>query len=436
VLKQFLLHLSQARLATREDKVLLAVSGGLDSMVMLHLFAEAKFSIAVAHVNFQLRSLASDTDEAFVKNSCEQRSVPFFATRFNTQQHATEKGLSIQMAARELRYTWFDALQRTHGFTAIATAHHANDSLETILLHLVHGSSLQGFGGIPVRNGSIIRPLLFATRQELEHYASENNIAWREDSSNKTDDYARNFIRHRVVPLLKEVNPSLEETFLRGQRRMAGELSFFAQAVQQWKDTFVRSTETITTIEKEGLKNGHASLLYKAVSVYGFNFDVCEEVMGAMNGQSGKRFLSSTHELTIDRQRLIIAEIQRPLVEVSIAEGQAAAAQGIFILSFSRTQSVSYARNAATVDASKLNYPLCWRPWREGDYFYPLGMEHKKKLSDFLIDAKVPLAEKAQVTVLESNGEIVWVVGLRLDHRYRVTEQTSDMLLISVDARR
>jgi tRNA(Ile)-lysidine synthase len=428
MLQQFLNHIKNNNLCSATDTILLAVSGGLDSMVMLNLFKEAGFTVAVAHCNFQLRGEESKGDERFVETECKKLAIPFYVTHFNTEVYAQENGLSIQMAARELRYQWFNQIMDQNGFTCLATAHHLNDSIETALLNWVHGSSLEGFGGIPVKNGRVIRPLLFAIKEKLKIYAAENNIVWREDSSNLTDDYQRNFIRHQIIPRLKELNPSLEETFATAQRKIKVELGFIEAQFIDWQSTNVVAKDNAVYIVKQGLT--HITLLWRAIREFGFNFSQCEDAMRALAGQSGKKFTSATHQLVIDREHLIVSPSKVGWDDVLIEKGCEHATMGNWQLRIGTGQGAQETTIGAEalLDSDKLVFPLRWRLWKPGDSFYPLGMEHKKKLSDFLIDKKVSLTEKQYVSVLESDGQIVWVVGHRIDNRFRLTSATSSVI--------
>ncbi len=340
------------------------------------------------------------------------------------------------MAARELRYAWFQSVADKENYQHIATAHHLNDSIETVLLNWISGSSMNGLAGIQVKNNKVIRPLLFATRAQLEEYAKENSLSWREDSSNKSDDYRRNFIRHQVVPKLKELNPSLESTVERGQRKLAGELSFFRQAFADWKAKFVVHLPTSISIEKRAFAGMEyaAAILHKGIAEFGFNFDVCEEIIASLHGKSGTKFSSPTHLLVIDRNVLLITAHQTTWGEVVIEEGQTKALLGMWAIEIRQDSKIEPSQSSLTavLDASKLKFPLRWRVWCEGDFFYPLGMEHKKKLSDFLIDTKIPVSAKARVTVLESDGQLIWVVGHRIDNRFRLTHETTKAISFSL----
>jgi tRNA(Ile)-lysidine synthase len=436
VLKQFISHLSDKHNIQTPAKVLLAVSGGLDSMVMLELFRLSGFSIGIAHVNFKLRGEESDGDEALVKNVCQQKNIPFYTTHFSTKDYAKEKGISVQMAARELRYTWFTSLAEEHNYEWIATAHHLNDSIETALFNWTNAGSLAGLGGISAQHGKIIRPLLFAKRKELEDFAKDHSVIWRDDSSNDSDVYKRNFIRHQIIPKLKEINPSLEASFMRGQRKLQGELSFLNYAFQQWKNQFVTTENNVVSINKNGFKeiDGAAIILYKVAEPFGFNFDVCEEVIQVLHEQSGKRFLSASHQMIVDRSQLLISKQGDELEAVLIEMDQTDVFLGNWHLKISAgaKQAPINDSNVAMLDFARLQFPLKWRQWQAGDTFYPLGMKGSKKVSDLLIDNKVSLVNKTKVTVITSDEEIIWVVGHRLDERFKLSESTKETLILTL----
>lgn len=403
---------------------------------MLELFHQGGFNIGVAHVNFQLRGEESDGDEELVKSVCQKSAIPIFTTRFSTKDYANEKGISVQMAARELRYNWFATLAEKHEYTWIATAHHLNDAMETVLFNWANAASLAGLSGIASQNGNIIRPLLFATRNELEGFAKENAVIWRDDSSNESDVYKRNFIRHQIIPKLKELNPSLESSFMRGQRKIQGELSFLNYAFQQWKNQFVTAQGDLISIDKKGFDTikDAAIILYKVVEPFGFNFDVCEEAIQMLHEQTGKNFLSASHQMIVDRSKLLISPHVDELGMVLVEKEQSDAFLGNWHLKLVVTakQAPVNDPNVAMLDFSTLQFPLIWRRWQAGDTFYPLGMKGRKKVSDLLIDAKVSLMDKAKVTVLTSGEEIIWVVGHRLDDRYKLTVQTKEVLILTL----
>lgn len=428
----FLNYLIEKKLCTRKDRVLLAVSGGIDSMVMLNLFRECEYEIGVAHVNFQLRGRESDEDEKLVEESCARLSIPFYTKRFETSQYAEGKSLSIQMAARNLRYVWFNELIDEHHFDLIATAHHLNDSIETVLLNFSRGAGLEGYDGIAPKNKKIIRPMLFATREEIEQYAKGNCIVWHEDKSNATDDYQRNFIRHQVVPLLKELNPSLENSFHESIEKTSGATELFALGILYWKEKFETRKDEQIHLAKKGIyeSTNEAGLLWNLIKEYGFNIDQCLQVVKSTRGQPGKKFLSLNYELVIDREHLIISKHVYEVGDVIIEKGQLQAMRGKYTLDIGAAKSMEINKDhsLALLDVDKLQFPLLWRKWKQGDSFFPLGMNHKKKLSDFFVDERISIADKEMITVLESASEIVWVVGHRIDDRFKITESTTRVI--------
>jgi tRNA(Ile)-lysidine synthase len=440
--EQFLNHIRASRLADPAQKILLAVSGGLDSMVMLHFFHRTGFKVGVAHVNFQLRGAESDGDEALVRDTCGRLGIPCFTTRFDTANYAETNKLSIQVAARELRYTWFRELMPREEYPLLATAHHLNDGLETVLLNLARGSSLKS---IPARNGSIIRPLLPFSRQQLEAYAVQQQIRWRDDSSNATDDYSRNFIRHHVVPLLQQLNPALEEGFGRVMERLTATRELADRQVEALRQRYVSAAGNRITIDKAFAAElaQPVPLLWEFIRPIGFNYDQAGSIIAVLNGEPGRIFHTTAYTLVVDRTHLIITPRQLTPDPITIAEHHVQAQLGnrqLTITHHTGPWTVDRAPwtdtpqdpNVAWLDASQLAFPLTWRSWREGDFFYPLGMEQRKKVSDFLINRKVSVADKPMVTVFESGGYIVWVVGHRIDNRFKITAETRVVLRLEV----
>ncbi|MGC4021539.1 MAG: tRNA lysidine(34) synthetase TilS [Cyclobacteriaceae bacterium] len=430
--EEFLRFISKKNLCSLKDKILLAVSCGVDSMVMLELFHESGFKISVAHCNFQLRGNESDGDERLVKSICEKHSIPFFSKRFETNQFAEKNSLSIQMAARELRYQWFNELIEKDGFDFVATAHHLNDSIETAILNFARGSGLEGLDGITDKNGKVIRPLLFATREQIKSYALKNKIDWREDSSNASDDYQRNFVRHKIIPLLKEINPSLENSFEDSVEKISGAIHLIDLGTLQWKEKFQSNKKDQVHLLKKGVSS--TGLLWNLIRQFGFNIDQCKQIVESLNGQSGKKFFSKEFELIIDREHLIISEIENELGEVLIEKGQGEATLGKRVLKITSVKEIKIESESdvAVLDADKLTFPLRWRKWKAGDYFHPLGMNHKKKLSDFFIDQKISISDKEKITVIESGNEIVWVIGYRIDERFKISEKTSAQIIFEL----
>ncbi len=436
MLKLFHDHIARHQLCKATDKILLAVSGGLDSMVMLHLFHQSGYSIAVAHCNFQLRGAESYGDEQFVKEQCDHLKIPFYSEQFDTNNYAWENSLSIQIAARQLRYAWFEELLEQERLDKLATAHHLNDSLETVLLNLCKGTGVQGLAGIPLENRFIIRPMLFASRTEIEAYATAEKIKWREDSSNLTDDYQRNFLRHQIIPLLKEINPSIEHTFSITLEKVRGGVELMSAGQKELENSFVKTIDGKTFIRKEAFRSFHyaAPVLWELIKHFGFNMEQCEEIIQSIHSQSGKKFLTAFSQLIIDRESLIISNQQNLWEQTEIQAGQIQAILGPWNLHIKECEPVIKTnRSEGILDVERLHFPLRWRKWKAGDSFCPLGMEHHKKISDFLIDQKISVAEKDSVTVLESKGEIVWVAGHRVDNRFKITEHTRRAIAFQIN---
>jgi tRNA(Ile)-lysidine synthase len=435
VLEQFLIHIRRKNLFLPSDRVLLAVSGGVDSMVMLHLFRRTGFSIGVAHCNFQLRSGEAEKEQSLVEKVCGEHKISLHVRAFDTAKYAGEHSLSIQVAARELRYSFFEELCTLEGYNYVATAHHHNDNLETVLLNLVRGTGIDGLTGIPPKNRRVIRPMLFATRQAIADYAKEYDLEWREDSSNSEDHYSRNLLRNKVIPLLKQINPGLEDSFAATLLRLNGGKYFAERYINDFRrDALTESAHECRISINHISSNPFPSvLLWELVKEKGFNLHQCEQAVTAT--QVGKQFHTDAWVLTVDRDHYILSPTtDRMFSEVSISADEQVVVSGTDLLSIEKTVKQQFVLSAdshiAQMDLGKVNFPLQWRRWRPGDSFSPLGMNTRKKLSDFLIDIKVPLSEKQDITVLESHGEIVWVVGYRISNRVKITGETKEIIVI------
>ena len=425
------------------DVVLLAVSGGLDSAVLAHLFVQSGYTFAIAHANFGLRGAASDEDERWVAALAERYQAPLHSRRFATKDYAHEHGLSTQIAARRLRYAWLEEVRTEHGYARVATAHHRNDQMETTLLNLVRGTGVAGLRGMLARRGALVRPLLFAPREALEAYAQQHQLEWREDASNASDAYRRNQLRHHVVPLLQQLNPNLLSTYERTRERLRATEQVLLAEVKRVKKDAYKKVEGNVWLDKAVLrKHPQATLLLaEMICPYGFSYQQARDIAVYLFPEAtvGQRFFSAQYTLFVERAHLVIAKNnERPLATKTIQVSD----QRIELPWLTLTLTVRSARNyplprqphVAALDADQLRFPLQLRPWQAGDWFYPLGMEHRKKLSDFLIDQKVPRHRKASVYVLTSEENIVWVVGWRIDHRSRVTDQTQKVYEISSTA--
>ncbi|MBC7845449.1 MAG: tRNA lysidine(34) synthetase TilS [Flavobacterium sp.] len=416
--------------------LLLATSGGIDSMVMVDLFHKLPFEIAIAHCNFQLRGLESFADQNFVQNYAETNDIPLFLTQFDTQAFAKDYKLSTQVAARELRYSWFYELLETKKYDYILTAHHADDNLETFLIHLSRGTGLDGLTGIPAQNGKVIRPLLIFSRSEIEQYASDNSIEWREDSSNASDKYLRNKIRHNLVPILKEINPDFLASFCKTQvhlyesRKMVEDASIMVYQLVA-KDEGGQIHFDLNQLKK--LPN-YKSYLYDWLNEYGFS--AWDDIYDLVDGQSGKQVFSSEFRLLKNRDFLILSpeNLEKEDEEYFIFKDQKEVNFPLN-MTFCKVPDISLMSNTTIfVDEDKLWFPLVLRRWRQGDNFQPFGMEGKsKKVSKFFKDNKLSLIEKENVWILCSDNQIVWIVGFRQDERFKIGNRTKKILKIQLE---
>lgn len=443
MLEEFLAYISEKDLFSKQNKVLLAVSGGLDSVVMTRLFSEADFPFAIAHCNFGLRGEESDADEKFVRKLVRKAGVPCFVKTFDTEKFALDHKLSIQMAARELRYNWFEELARTEGYDFIALAHHRNDQLETMLLNLTRGTGIAGLHGILPKRGRFVRPLLFADKEKLFGYVTEKQIIWREDSSNASTKYQRNKIRHEVVPVLEELNPNLSSTISQTAEKIGAVERFFYSQADKLKQESLQQEGENWRIQLQPLlaSSEPALFLSELLTGWGFGYPQAREIMAVYQQAStvsGKIFESSTHRLNLDREQLIISpkDLQE-YQSLEIGEEEEEIRYISWEFHFRTLTAEGYKikpdSNLASIDKNKLQYPLKLRKWKAGDWFCPLGMKQKKKLSDFMIDQKIPLNLKEQVLVLTSGETIVWVVGHRIDNRFKLTDKTTEVLEVKAN---
>ncbi|MFY9310354.1 MAG: tRNA lysidine(34) synthetase TilS [Bacteroidia bacterium] len=441
MLVSFFNHIETQNLCTKADTTLLTVSGGIDSVVMCELFRKAGLKFAIAHCNFQLREAESDQDEEFVESLAGLYNVAFHSIAFDTAKYAKKNNLSIQLAARELRYKWFEEIRQEYNYEYIATAHHVNDSIETFLINFSRGTGIAGLHGILPKQGTVIRPLLFATKQEIESFAKKNNLKYREDSSNASDKYTRNKIRHHIIPLLKQLNPDFENAASSTIQRLQETEKIYDSTIAKQRASIVKTTNGTTMISIPRLKKlvPHAAYLYEFLKPFNFNPATINEIRDVLDGETGKQFFSSTHRLIKDRDSLVIKEMKTTETEKAttywIKKKQKECITEGFSLQFEKLkkQELSFNPLIASIDFDKLEFPLEIRKWQKGDVFYPLGMKGKKKLSDFLIDIKLSLFQKENTWLLISAKRIVWVIGLRLDDRFKVTNTTSVVYKISLN---
>lgn len=425
--------LDQNKIITESDTILIGVSGGVDSVVLCHVLKLMEYDFAIAHMNFGLRGEESNQDQKLVEQLCLQLDVKLHFIEVDTKTKAAQKGESIQMVARSLRYDWFESLCLEHGYKYIATAHHQNDQAETVLLNLVRGTGIAGLRGIKQVHGRLIRPLLGVMKDELITYAKAQGIAWREDKSNDDVKYKRNLVRHKVIPLLEGANPRFVQTVARSAERLQEEEAIVIAYAQLLRNQFVVVAETAVTITLgDWAINGGSVVLYQWIKDFGFSYQDAVRMVATSSNSSGQQFYSKSHTLVHDRNSFVITvnlndqnwlvsidrdgkEVQTPLGKLFIREGIAEVQLG-------------KSKCLAHVDASKLNGELVLRTWQEGDAFYPLGMSGKKKLSDFMIDNKIPVNLKNRIPLLCRGKDIIWVVGYRLDDRFKITEDTDEII--------
>jgi tRNA(Ile)-lysidine synthase len=435
MLTKFQNHLEQNFPHLKENKLLLAVSGGLDSMVLIHLFQELSYSIGIAHCNFQLRGKESYEDEKFVKLQAEKFQIPIFSAQYETEKFANENKLSIQLAARKLRYDWFYQLLKEEKYDYLLTAHHLDDQLETFLINLSRGTGIEGLKGIPVQNDKIIRPLLSFSREEILAFAEENAISWREDSSNASTKYLRNKIRHDVIPILKALNPNFLSTFENTLEHLNQANALVIDAAKMQFDLVVKhfDNQHIFDIQKLLELPNYKAYLYQWLKDFGFT--AWNDVYNLVHANSGKQIFSETHILLKDRNRLLLFEKNNnPNSEFYFVKDFESKVNIPLKLSFCKVANVSNANaNCIFVDEKQLKLPLVIRKWQEGDVFYPAGMAGKKKLSKFFKDEKYSLFDKQNQWLLCSNDEIVWVIGRRTDQRFLTNENTKNYIKITLE---
>lgn len=437
--KQFVRFIEQNTLFTPNSKILAGVSGGMDSVLMTHLLKAAGFNFGIAHCNFQLRDDEALRDQEFCNSLANQLRVPFRTINFDTRNYAADNKVSIQMAARELRYQWFDAVCQQSDYQLVALAHHQNDTIETILLNLTRGTGIAGLHGILPKNGRLVRPMLFLNRDEIATIITDNNLTYVEDSSNVSTKYARNKIRLEVIPKLKELNPSLEKTFENNLKHFRDLEVLLENQVDGLRKTLIKHGPDGMYLLLDEVKqlNPVRLLLFKLLQEYGFNETSVDDVISVLDKHSGRVFESDRFILILDRDRLMLQKRTsgEPGV-VLIAEKTHEVHYGNYKLNLLHDDSPLIVKDnpmAVSIDSALLIFPLTLRAWQEGDYFYPLGMKGRKKLSDFFIGQKIALHQKNEIPLLvNGNGEVMWVGGYRPDERYKVNNNTKKVTIFEL----
>lgn len=430
--------IKKENLFAHHDRLLVAVSGGLDSVVLCELLFRAGYDFVIAHCNFGLRGEESGRDEQFVRQLAIKYGREVLVRSFDTPAYAGEHKLSIQVAARQLRYDWFREVLAGWGAGVVVTAHHLDDNIETLLMNFFKGTGITGLRGILPRQGVVVRPLLFAGRAALEQFALDAGLSWVEDSSNQSDKYTRNYFRHRVIPLVQEVYPGALQNLAGNIGRFREIELVYRRAIgQQLKKLMeYRGNEVFIPVLKLKLSNPLATLVYELITPFGFSAQQTSAIIALLDSSSGKYVCSSTHRILRNRRWLIISPLQtKEAANIPIEDGDEVV---LYEQGELRLQQLSLAHvpgdigsnSIAWLDAADIQFPLLLRKWQTGDYFYPLGMRKKKKLARFFIDSKLSLGDKEKVWVLEMNKKIVWVVGMRIDDRFRIGNGTKQVLKI------
>ncbi|MDD4544806.1 MAG: tRNA lysidine(34) synthetase TilS [Bacteroidales bacterium] len=440
MLENFKKYKEENLLFSDDETILLAISGGIDSMVLCDLFLKSSYKFAIAHCNFQLRGEESFRDENFVTNYCNKNNITLHKIRFDTYKHMDIEGISLQMAARDLRYRWFEDLLQENNYKYLATGHHGDDSIETFLINIIRGTGIAGLHGIQHKINNIIHPLLFTNREEISAYAKKNNIEFVEDSTNSSTKYTRNKIRHELIPLIKEISPNFQRTILKEIERFKETEQVFRTVIDQAKqEIFAFENDRINiSIEKIKNLNPQRIYLYEFLNEYNFNESTINSILESIyEKSSGKQFFSETHRIVKDREYLILT--QNNIInnnEYHISDNLTSIKFPLSLemeflkdLSFIK---IPKTKDIAMLDADKLEFPLILRKWKKGDYFYPYGLKGEKKISEFYKNLKYSIVDKENQWLLCSNDDIVWVIGQRIDDRYKITNKTKTIYRIEL----
>ena len=441
MLEQFQAYINRYNLIAEGDKVILALSGGIDSMVLADLLLKTKVEFVAAHCNFHLRGEESDGDEKFVRDYAERNDIRCFVKHFDTEQYAAEQGISIEMAARDLRYAWFEQLRQQLGYDKIAVAHHADDQAETFFINLLRGAGLNGLKGMKPQNGVVIRPLLWASREQIRKYAVENQILWREDHTNAESVYLRNKIRNQLLPTFDELQPEARQGLYKSLEHLSAENELYRALLKEKLAQIVELDGDVQRLPFSKLVKAKVpepvegptysfQLLFEWLRQYGFNTDQCHFIYDAIGTGIGNQYCSPTHCVVIARNDLQLSEIKEEKdEEIQIGIGEETINSPIH-LCFSKLERtaefiIDKSPEVAQLDYNKLSFPLTLRHWHHGDRFHPLGMKGSKLLSDFFVDQKFTEYQKQNVWLLVSaEGDILWVVGYRMDDRFKIANDT------------
>lgn len=438
MINRFTEYIEQNHLFHPSEKILLAVSGGIDSMVMWKLFDDNRFDYSVIHCNFQLRGEDSDKDELMVRRIAAERGIKLFVKKFDTREYASLTGISIEMAARELRYAWFEEIRMAENIHFIATAHHLDDLLETFFINLVRKTGIKGLSGFRPKTGYIIRPMLFTNRNEIVEWATRHDVEFRTDTTNSEIIFQRNYIRHHVIPGLEKLNPAFRNNLTATMANLRDVEQFYmTEVTRQIKKISTGDSQFPEILVSSLLKLPHPrQVLFEWMSKYGFNTATSNQVFESLDGEPGRQFFSRTHRLVIDRNKLILTPIPESSgqlfyiekEDLEIFEPIHLTIQTIDINSFE----IDPDPGMAFIDFDKLQFPLIVRKWKAGEYFQPLGMKGFKKISDFFIDQKLSIPEKEETWIIYSGNKVVWIAGYRIDNRFRISSETINAICIQL----
>lgn len=421
------------KLLPHNAKVIVGLSGGMDSMVLLDLLVLLEYRCIAAHCNFHLRGAESDRDADFVRKWCKNTDIPFTSIDFDTTGYAEDRKISIEMAARELRYEWFEILRKQYEADAIAVAHHRDDSVETVLLNLIRGTGIKGLSGISPRNGYVVRPLLTVSRSEIEDYIIERELPYVTDSTNDQDIYLRNYLRLNVIPKLEVVNPSVKESIIRTSKNISEAEKIYSESIREYIDVvFINDKINIPMLKKTASPQ---SVLFELLSPLGFTSSTIEDIFQSMDSTPGKVFLSDRYRVIKDRSDFILEKITSDIISDEHYLIEEESKEITFPVRFNLRKEktpvkIEKKKNILYADADKLKFPLIMRRWKLGDWFIPFGMNGKKKLSDYFTDRKFSLKDKKEAWVILSGENIVWIVNERSDNRYKITDESKNIFII------
>ncbi len=425
-------YIKEKKLFSKKDKLLLAISGGADSVCLFYILKKLGYNIELAHCNFQLRGRESIEDEEFIKSLAEKHNVNLHRKRFNTNEYVQKNQVSIQVAARNLRYNWFEKLLKKYNLNKIVVAHNKDDKIETFFINLLRGTGLKGLISMKVKTGNIVRPLLILSRKNIESYLAEIDADYRTDSSNRDIKYLRNKIRHNLIPVLKDINPEFNKIMIKNISNLDSIDKIINENILQIKQKLIfKEKETYKIDIKNLLKlNNSEAIMYEIFSEYGFT--QIDKIIKACKSQSGKTFYSKNFQLIIDRENIIVAKLEGFEAERDILISDNLIDYPVSMSLSILNKPIEYNINCANLDFDKLSFPLKLRKWRKGDKFKPLGMNNFKKLSDFFIDQKYSILEKQRQWILCSGDDIIWIVGNRIDDRYKVESYTKKVYIAEI----